>query len=54
MRKPFFVAVPSALVGNIHSVKETICINEWTLVFALFVAFCVGWVTVRLADRYLR
>jgi hypothetical protein len=53
MRKPFFVAVPVQFLGGIHSVKETLCLNEWTLAFALFIAFCLGWITVRLADRYL-
>lgn len=53
MRKPYFVAVPASFAGGIHSVKETLCINEWTLALALFLAFCTGWIAVRLADRYL-
>ncbi|HSA60059.1 MAG TPA: hypothetical protein VLJ37_10290 [bacterium] len=52
MRKPFLIAVPLQLLGGIHSVKETLCINEWTLALALFSAFFLGWVTVRIADRY--
>jgi hypothetical protein len=54
MRKPFFIAVPAPFLGGLRSVKETLCINEWTLALALFTAFCVGWITVRLADRYLK
>jgi len=54
MRKTLFIAVPSPLLGGIHSVKETICINEWTLSFVIFVAFCLGWAFVRVMDRILR
>jgi len=54
MRNHHFVAVPPTLLAGIHGIKETICINEWTLAFALFVAFCVGWATVKIADRMFR
>ena len=49
-----YVAVPPLFLGGAHTVKETICINEWTLALSLFIAFCLGWIVVRLVDRFAR